>query len=207
MRVPNSLNEITIDKYLKAIDIINNEDIELSVMLRVLNLFTDKTIENLLDYPLAELDKNYQKITTVLNERSKFQKTFFLDGKEYGFIPNLEQMKSGEYIDLTNNLGKDILASMSVMYRPITRKFKDVYDIEKYKGTDNKEIFKNAPISVYLGAQVFFWNLTNDLLKLIPQYLEQELTAEQIADLEKNGVGLSQLSELVESIDLHPLRS
>ena len=206
MRVPNSLNEITIDKYLKAIDIINNEDIELSVMLRVLNLFTDKTIENLLDYPLAELDKNYQKITTVLNERSKFQKTFFLDGKEYGFIPNLEQMKSGEYIDLTNNLGKDILASMSVMYRPITRKFKDVYDIEKYKGTDNKEIFKNAPISVYLGAQVFFWNLTNDLLKLIPQYLEQELTAEQIADLEKNGVGLSQLKELAENIDLHPLR-
>ena len=65
-------------------------------------------------------------------------------------------MKSGEYIDLTNNLGKDILASMAVMYRPITRKFKDVYDIEKYKGTDNKEIFKNAPISVYLGAQVFF---------------------------------------------------
>ena len=83
------------------------------------------------------------------------QNTFFLDGKEYGFIPNLEQMKSGEYIDLTNNLGKDILASMAVMYRPITRKYRGVYDIEKYNGTDNKEIFKNAPISVYLGAQVF----------------------------------------------------
>ena len=206
MRVPQNLSEVTIDKYIKAIDIIENEDIDLSVMLRVLNLFTDKTFENLLDYPITELEKNYQKIVSVLNEKSTFQKTFLLDGKEYGFIPNLEQMKSGEYIDLTNNLGKDILASMSVMYRPITRKFKDVYDIEKYKGTDNKEIFKNAPISVYLGAQVFFWNLTNDLLKLIPQFLEKELTAEQIADLEKNGVGLSQLSELVENIDLHPLR-
>ena len=206
MRVPNYLNEITIDKYLKAIDIINNEDIELSVMLRVLNLFTGKSIEQLIEYPLAELDRNYQKITTVLNEKPKFQKTFILDGKEYGFIPNLEQIKSGEYIDLTNNLGKDILASMSVMYRPITRKFKDVYDIEKYKGTDNKEIFKNAPISVYLGAQVFFWNLTNYLLKLIPQFLEAELTEEQKVDLEKNGVGLSQLSELAESIDLHPLK-
>ena len=159
-----------------------------------------------MEYPLAELDKNYQQIAKVLNEKPKFQKTFLLDGKEYGFIPNLEQMKSGEYIDLTNNLGKDILASMAVMYRPITRKFKDVYDIEKYKGTDDKEIFKNAPISVYLGAQVFFWNLTNDLLKLMPQFLEQELTEEQKADLEKNGVGLSQLSELAESIDLHPLR-
>ena len=205
MRVPNSLNEITIDKYLKAIDIINNEDIELSVMLRLLNLFTGKTFDELTEYPLAELDKNYQHIAKVLNEKPKFQKTFFLDGKEYGFIPNLEQMKSGEYIDLTNNLGKDILASMAVMYRPITRKFKDVYDIEKYKGTDEKEIFKNAPISVYLGAQVFFWNLTNDLLKLIPQFLEQELTEEQKADLEKNGVGLSQLSELVENIDLNLL--
>ena len=205
MRVPKSLNEITIDKYLKAIDIINNEDVELVVMIRLLNIFTGKSIEQLVEYPLAELDKNYQHIAKVLNEKPKFQKTFFLDGKEYGFIPNLEQMKSGEYIDLTNNLGKDILASMAVMYRPITRKFKDVYDIEKYKGTDKKDIFKNAPISVYLGAQVFFWNLTNDLLKLIPQYLEQELTEEQKVDLEKNGVGLSQLSELVENIDLNLL--
>ena len=206
MRLPNSLQEVTIDKYIKAINIIENEDVELVVMLRLLNLFSGKSLEQLVEYPLAELDKNYQHIAKVLNEKPKFQNTFFLDGKEYGFIPNLEQMKSGEYIDLTNNLGKDILASMAVMYRPITRKFKDVYDIEKYKGTDDKEIFKNAPISVYLGAQVFFWNLTNDLLKLIPQFLEKELTAEQIADLERNGVGLSQLNELVENIDLHPLR-
>ena len=205
MRVPNSLQEITIDNYIKAIDIIENEDVELAVMLRLLNLFSRLSLEQLVEQPLAELDKNYQQIAKVLNEKPKFQKTFFLDGKEYGFIPNLEQMKSGEYIDLTNNLGKDILASMAVMYRPITRKFKDVYDIEKYKGTDNKEIFKNAPISVYLGAQVFFLNLTNDLLKLMPQFLEQELTEEQKADLEKNGVGLSQLSELVENIDLHHL--
>ena len=205
MRVPNSLQEITIDNYIKAIDIIENEDVELAVMLRLLNLFSRLSLEQLVEQPLAELDKNYQQIAKVLNEKPKFQKTFFLDGKEYGFIPNLEQMKSGEYIDLTNSLGKDILAAMAVMYRPITRKFKDVYDIEKYKGTDNKEIFKNAPISVYLGAQVFFWNLTNDLLKLMPQFLEQELTEDQKADLEKNGVGLSQLSELVENIDLHHL--
>jgi len=206
MRVPQNLSEITIEKYIKAINIIENEDVELVVMLRLLNLFSGKSLEQLVEYPLTELDKNYQQIAKVLNEKSKFQKTFFLDGKKYGFIPNLEQMKSGEYIDLTNNLGKDILASMAVMYRPITRKYRDVYDIEKYKGTDDKEIFKNAPISVYLGAQVFFWNLTNDLLKLMPQYLEKELTAEQLADLEKNGVGLSQLKELAENIDLHPLR-
>ena len=129
MRIPKNLSEVTIDKYIKAIDIIENEDIDLGIMLRLLNLFTGKSIEQLLDYPLAELDKNYQQIVKVLNEKPKFQKTFFLDGKEYGFIPNLEHMKSGEYIDLTNNLGKDILASMAVMYRPITRKFKELREL------------------------------------------------------------------------------
>ena len=156
MRVPQNLSEITIEKYIKAINIIENEDVDLGIMLRLLNLFTGKSIEQLMEYPLSELDKNYQHIAKVLNEKPTFENTFFLDGKEYGFIPNLEQMKSGEYIDLTNNLGKDIIASMAVMYRPITRKYRDVYDIEKYDGTDNKEIFKNASISVYLGAQVFF---------------------------------------------------
>ena len=35
---------------------------------------------------------------------------------------------------------------------------------------------------------------------------EELIKAEQIADLEKNGVGLLQLKELAESIDLHHLR-
>ena len=111
MRLPQNLSEVTIDKYIKAINVIENEDVELVVMLRLLNLFTGKSIEQLMEYPLAELDKNYQHIAKVLNEKPKFEKTFFLDGKEFGFIPNLEQMKSGEYIDLTNNLGKNIVFS------------------------------------------------------------------------------------------------
>ena len=92
MRVPQNLSEITIDKYIKAINIIENEDIYLGIMLRLLNLFTGKSIGELMEYPLAELDKNYQHIAKVLTEKSKFQKTFFLDGKEYGFIPNLQQI-------------------------------------------------------------------------------------------------------------------
>lgn len=47
-------------------------------MLRLLNLFTGKSIEQLMEYPLAELDKNYQYIAKVLNEKPKFQKDFLL---------------------------------------------------------------------------------------------------------------------------------
>ena len=45
MRVPQNLSEVTIDKYIKAINIIENDDFELSIMLRTLNLFTEKSIE------------------------------------------------------------------------------------------------------------------------------------------------------------------
>ena len=49
MRVPNSLQEITIDNYIKAIDIIENEDVELAVMLRLLNLFSRLSLEQLVE--------------------------------------------------------------------------------------------------------------------------------------------------------------
>ena len=66
-------------------------------------------------------------------------------------------MKSGD-IDLTNNLGKDILASMAVMYRPITRKFKDVYDIEKYNGLITKKSLKAHLFRLFRCAGFFEFN-------------------------------------------------
>ena len=56
MRVPQNLSEVTIDKYIKAIDIIENEDIDLGIMIRLLNLFTRKSIDQLMEYPLAEIE-------------------------------------------------------------------------------------------------------------------------------------------------------
>ena len=38
----------------------------------------------------------------------------------------------------------------------------------------------------------------------MPQYLEKELTAEQVSGFGENGVGLSQLKELAENIDFTP---
>ena len=78
MRVPQNLSEVTIDKYIKAIDIIENEDVELVVMLRLLNLFSGKRLEQLAEYPLAELDKNY---TIVQYQNLKSQCHFHLANK------------------------------------------------------------------------------------------------------------------------------
>jgi hypothetical protein len=59
--------------------------------------------------------------------------------------------------------------------------------IEDYGGSAKySEVMKQAPLSVVLGATVFFYNLTNALLKAIPNYLEEELKKES-KDLLKSG--------------------
>ena len=55
------------------------------------------------------------------------------------------------------------------------------YDIEEYKGSAKySELMKQMPLDVALGAIVFFYNLTNALLKAIPNYLEKEAQKLQV---------------------------
>jgi hypothetical protein len=123
---------------------------------------------------------------------------FTINGVRFGFIPNLETVTSGEFIDLENYLKEDIFKAMAVMYRPIKKQHKDLYSIEKYSGTDKyADVMRNAPTSAYIGATVFFYNLLNELLNAMPDYINKNLTDLEHQTLEKNGVGMSQLMQLL----------
>ena len=65
--------------------------------------------------------------------------------------------------------------AMAVLFRPIKQKQRDKYLIEDYEGSHKySESMKEMPLDVVMGAMVFFYNLTNVLLKSIPSYLEKE---------------------------------
>jgi hypothetical protein len=83
--------------------------------------------------------------------------------------------------------------SISTTHKLIWKKLTQIQNSKFLYETSKQNIpsQNSEQYSLKLGVD-FFW--------------KKELTAEQIADLEKNGVGLSQLNELAESIDLHPLR-
>jgi hypothetical protein len=94
---------------------------------------------------------------------------------EFGFIPNLEEISWGEYIDLEHHLNDwdGFHKAMAVMYRPITKKSKDKYEIAPYTaGEEYHELMKYMPMEIAISARVFFYHLGNELLNSTISYLE-----------------------------------
>jgi len=63
---------------------------------------------------------------------------------------------------------------------------------------------KNMPLDVVMSSMVFFYDLGNELLKAIPNYLEEELNKKENIQvkqtLEENGVGINQYTHLLKGM-------
>ena len=116
-----------------------------------------------------------------------------MGGVEYGFIPSMEEMTFGEYIDVDTYLPQDyqMHLAMNVLYRPIKSKKAGKYSIEDYD-INTKERMKQMPLKVMLSATFFLQNLGLELLNVTSNYLQEEMEKQQLSpqDLEKNGDGI-----------------
>ena len=137
----------------------------------------------------------------------RFINRFKLGGVEFGFIPDLDEMTFGEYTDLDSYIGDwdNMHKAMAVLFRPITKKgLNNTYEIEKYNGSITySDVMKHAPLDVVFGANVFFYNLGNELLKSTMNYLEnnkQMQTILQQHNSENDGVGIVQSMDLLREI-------
>lgn len=198
--IPTSTKEIScfkLSKITEAVKLIDNDTL---LKMTIVSIICELPLDKVVKFSMTDINDISESILNLLNEKHKIE-TFTLDGVEFGFIPNLETMKGNEYLDLEMYLETDIFKAMAVMYRPIKRKKNDLYVIEKYKGSEKySELMRKAPASAYLGAKVFFSNLLIELLSVTPTYLVKKLTSSEVALLEKNGVGISQLTNSLEEI-------
>jgi hypothetical protein len=105
---------------------------------------------------------------------------FTLGGQTFGFIPNLEDITFGEYVDLDNYMAdtQELHKTMAILYRPITQRAGKRYDIEQYESAEKySELMKQAPMDVVLGATLFFYRLGSDLLLATMNSLEKQTTS------------------------------
>ena len=99
----------------------------------------------------------YLILNNLLSETPNHIQTFNFRGQEYGFIPDLDEMSLGEYIDLDNNISKwkTMHNAMNVLYRPINNKVKGKYNITEYN-TDNPDKMIDMPLAPVLSSMFFF---------------------------------------------------
>lgn len=206
--IPSSISEIPLMNYQKFLKLQKNSNDEEFIAQKMVEIFCGIELKDVVRMKLTTLNDlivHFQKIFSV---KPKFQPRFKIGGMEYGFIPDLENISFGEYVDLDNYLSNwdDYHKAMAVMYRPITETRKEKYNIFEYNGASEfSEAMKYAPMDVAIGASVFFWTLGNELLSATLSYLENETkkmrkelaTSAHELSLAKNGVGIQAYTDLL----------
>ena len=131
---------------------------------------------------------------------SSLKRIVEVNGKRYGFHPNLDEITLGEYADIEtmikNDIEKNMPEVMAILYRPIVEENNDVYTIEAYDGniTIRAEEMKKMSAEQVQSALVFFYHFATLLLLTLESSLTQVLKEMKMQLpqnlLQKSGVGL-----------------
>ena len=201
--IPTSLSEMTLSQWQKYHLVLKESQDPEFVKLALVTIFCNITVAEARTIAAKDLTDTADIIANALNAKPIFSHRFFdKSGFEFGFIPSLDKMTAGEYIDLDDKfLTEDNLhLAMAILYRPVTEKFKDNYRIEPYESADKyADIMKEMPLNVALGAKVFFYNLGSALSKATIHFIQQKTPKAEAmkADLIKSGVGTAQFIQLL----------
>jgi|LakMenEpi08Jun12_1017391.scaffolds.fasta_scaffold00035_23 hypothetical protein len=205
--VPSSISEIPLANYQKFLKVQQNSNDEEFIAQKMIEIFCGIELKDVVKMKLNSINDLVLHFNEIFSVKPKFQPRFKIGGMEYGFIPDLENISFGEYVDLDNYLSNwdDYHKAMAVMYRPITETRKDKYNIFEYNGASEfSDAMKYAPMDVAIGASVFFWTLGNELLSATLSYLENEVKQmnEQAIlahepNLGKNGDGIQVSTDLL----------
>ena len=203
IKIPETLNEITLYQYQRFEKLIANNEPSEFVNQKTIEIFCNVELKDVARIRIADVSDILAHLNNLLQQKPKLTQTFKLGVYEFGFIPKLEDISSGEFIDLETYLSstETMHKAMAVLYRPIKSKVKDLYTIEDYESSDKySEVLKYMPLDIALGSMLFFYHLHNDCVTNLKDFIlkevEQSEQAKQI--LEKNGVGINHFTQQLE---------
>lgn len=196
LTIPTSLNEIKLAQYQKFLSIAKDNDESEFLQQKMVQIFCGIDLKDVASIRYKDVAEITTNINNLFTKENKFIQRFKMGGVEFGFIPNLDDMSTGEYMDLDAYITDwdTMHNAMAVLYRPIINKLGNKYEIEEYKGSVTyADVMRHAPVDVVLGAMVFFYNLGNDLLSSTINSLEENQEVMNILNkhsLENGGDGI-----------------
>jgi len=203
INVPTELNEITLKQYQKFLKVQGEGKDNNFIQTKMIEIFCRVKPQDALNIRLSDADRIAKIISDMFEQKPSLQKSFWLNNVEYGFVPDLDEITLGEYIDLDTYMGDwdNIEIAMNVLYRPIKQKLGEKYLIEDYN-PDLKDRLVNMPMDAVFGSILFFYRLGIELSKTMMNYLEnkEEKQLLQELDLEKSGDGIRAFTDSLEEI-------
>jgi hypothetical protein len=186
LTIPNEWSDITIGIYQQYVKIQESKGSEKNKVIRSLALLCNTS-------PFVVKKMAYTDLLDIMNiikgmidtepQEDDFEKMFTFSEIEFGFVPNLNKLTTGEYIDLESyckNPIENLHIIMSILYRKVIKKVNDRYAIEPYNPDEFKEeLFKDCPMDIALSSLGFFLTLGERLATISRRYLVQQETKQQ----------------------------
>jgi len=175
--VPTSWKGVTLGKYLDLQkDLENYGETEEGYTACLFHHLCDLDPKYLLQIDTETFMKMKNDLVEFMGKTEfPLQRIITIDGVEYGFEPNLSKISYGAYLDIvqfdTFKIDENWSKILSILYRPVTQKMGELYDIEAYKGVINGDKFKNVDMEVAFGSLFFFVRLLTHLPNAILNYL------------------------------------
>tara|TARA_B100000424_G_scaffold260278_1_gene243963 strand:- start:1968 stop:2606 length:639 start_codon:yes stop_codon:yes gene_type:complete len=196
--VPNTWDDLTLDKYMICMKHLKNVDHNHDALLELIYHLSGIPKKTLYNMTITDVQKIVNVVKDFLQTvpTDKLKHIVKIDGVKYGFNPKLRDISLGEFVDIEHCIKEGMYDNLhtllSILYRPVVKQKGDKYTIEEYEPSDVRaDLFKkNMTVKDFNGASVFFYDLGIQLLDTMSQYLKMEVMKERLKVLQTNGDGM-----------------
>tara|TARA_R110000764_G_scaffold128390_1_gene216161 strand:- start:429 stop:1082 length:654 start_codon:yes stop_codon:yes gene_type:complete len=204
INVPTSLNEVTLGQYQKFLKIAENNPEGSFLEAKMIEIFCGIPLSESYKLKMSSAAAIVDILNELLSQTPKHLERFKMNDIEFGFVPDLDELSLGEYIDLDNNVSKweQMHIAMNVLYRPIKNSKVGKYNIEEYDINDPEKM-KDMPLGAAIGSVFFFLNLGLELskhtIRSSANQKQMETIQEQLTS-ELNGDGIPPFMDSLEGM-------
>ena len=196
--IPTSLKDITLRQYKHFLKIQETVTEERFLNAKMIEIFCGVKLEQVMLLQLKDSVEITSILSKMFEEKPQLVTMFKLNGVDYGFQPQLDEITLGEYIDLDTFIGDwdNMEKAMNVLYRPVLVKMKDKYSIEEYQIATSENVL-DMPMNAVLSSIFFLWNLGLELSQTMTNSLDNQETQAltQYLNSQENGVGINRFTD------------
>lgn len=212
VKVPTKLSELKLSQYQKYLRIQADNKDTTFIAQKMVEIFCGLSLDQVVRMKWRDVKEITEELGDLFDLESKFIKKFTFNNTNYGFIPNLDEISFGEFVDLDSCLQdwQKMHHAMQILYRPIDIQVRGRYNIKDYDGVLD-DTMKEIPLDVALGSVFFLLNLGKELSEVTMDYFNKGILeghSQVKEDLMPNGVGTTaffrQVKEMLGSLKIFP---